>query len=148
MSIIEELTEATALAGFKGLSFANLQEFNSFMDSFTFLEYPRNVIVPYQTNGTLKKSNRKNKIIPLQGWALLRIKEDTNDWRSVKLEADYVQPMRVLVEKFLTQIANSDLTDPEIPEISYVIKPEYMFLSAHLFGVSYTINWPVLGGIC
>jgi hypothetical protein len=146
-TIIEELKSATKDAGFKDLSFANLQEFNSFMDSFNFLDYPRNIIVPYNLNGTLK-NNRKKKVIPLQGWALLRIKEDTNDYRSVKLEADYIQPMRVLVEKFLVQIANSDLTDSEVEDISYSIKPEYMFLSAHLFGVSYSINWPIRANIC
>lgn len=146
-SIIEELELATENAGFKGLSFANLQEFNSFMDSFTFREYPRNVIVPYNLNGTLK-NNRKKKYITLQGWGLLRIAEDTNDWRSVKLEEKYIQPMRVMVEKFLVQIANSDVTDPEVEDITWSIRPEYMFLSAHLFGVSYTINWPIRGSIC
>lgn len=147
MSIIETLQLATDDAGFKGLSFANLQEFNGFMDSFTFLEYPRNVIVPYKLNGVLK-NNRKKKTIPLQGWALTRISQDTNDWRSVDLEVQYIQPMRVLAENFIISLANSDLTDSEVEDISYSITPEYMFLAAHLFGVSYTINWPVSGKIC
>lgn len=147
MTVIEILKSATDEAGFKGLSFANLQEFNSFMDSFNFNDYPRNVIVPYPLNGTLK-DNRKKKVIPLQGWALLRIAEDTNDWRSINLEVDYIQPMRVLVEKFVTKLAESDITDPEIEDITYSIRPEYMFLSSHLFGVSYTINWPVGSKYC
>lgn len=65
-TIIETLQEATDDAGFQGLSFANLQEFNAFMDSFTFEEYPRNVIVPFTMNGVLK-NNRKKKVIRLQG---------------------------------------------------------------------------------
>jgi hypothetical protein len=147
MTIIETFEEATADAGFKGVSYANLQEFNSFMDSFTFLEYPRNVIVPYTLNGRLK-NNRNKKVIPVQGWALTRIAEDTNDWRSLQLEKDYIHPMRVLAERFLVALSNSDLTDPEVEDIQYSIKPEYMFLSAHLFGVSYNIQWPVIGKIC
>lgn len=147
MTILETLKQASSDAGFKGLSFANLQEFNAFMDSFTFLEYPRCVVVPYNTNGRFVKSKKK-KIIPLQGWALLRIAEDTNDWRSVELEEKYIQPMRVMAEKFMTYIVNSDLTDPEVDEIAYSIKPEYMFLASHLFGVSWTLNWPTVGNIC
>jgi hypothetical protein len=147
MTIIETFEQATDDAGFKGVSYANLQEFNSFMDSFTFLEYPRNVIVPYTLNGRLK-NNRHKKVIPVQGWALTRISEDTNDWRSLQLEKDYIHPMRLLAERFLVALANSDLTDPEVEDIQYSIKPEYMFLSAHLFGVSYNIQWPVIGKIC
>jgi hypothetical protein len=103
--------------------------------------------VPYTISGVLK-NNRKKKVIPLRGWALTRIAEDTNDWRSINLETDYIQPMRAMAEKFLVSIANSDLTDSEVEDISYSITPEYMFLPAHLFGVSYTINWPVSGKIC
>lgn len=148
MTIIETINEATETAGFKGLSFANLQEFNAFMDSFNFNEYPRNVVVPYNLNGSITEQGRKKKVIPLQGWALTRISQDTNDWRSIDLEKDYIQPMRVLAEKFIVQLVNSDLTDSEVRDISYSIKPEYMFLNSHLFGVSYTVNWPITGTIC
>jgi hypothetical protein len=147
VSIIETLSEATDNAGFKGLSFANLQEFNAFHDSFRFEEYPRNIIIPYNTNGQIIE-NRKKKVIQLQGWGLVRISEDTNDWRSIKLEEKYIQPMRVMVEKFIVQVVNSDLTDPEVTNIAYTIRPEYMLLNSHLFGVSYTLNWPITGSIC
>lgn len=147
MTILETLTDATDTAGFKGLSFANLQEFNAFMDSFNFNEYPRNVVVPYNLNGTLK-NNRKKKVILIQGWALLRIPQDTNDWRSLLLEKDFIQPMREMAEKFVVQLVNSDLTDPEVENIQYSIKPEYMFLASHLFGVSYSVSWPIKGNIC
>lgn len=147
MSILEELQQANTAAKVKDLSFANLQEFNSFMDSFTFLEYPRNVVVPFSLNGTFA-GNRVKDVIPLQGWMLTRIKEDTNDWRSVKLEPDYIAPMRSLARKFLIQLLNSDLTDPEVANVTYQIVPEYMFLSSHLFGVSYRMNWPVAGKLC
>lgn len=147
MTILETLQQATDDAGFKGLSFANLQEFNAFMDSFTFLEYPRNVVVPYKLTGTFKGSLKK-KFIRIQGWSLTRIVEDTNDWRSVLLEPQYIQPMRELAEKFILNVIDSDLTDPEMNDVQYSIDPEYMFLSSHLFGVSYTLNWPVTEFVC
>lgn len=147
MTIIETLDTATSNAGFKGLSFANLQEFNAFHDSFKFEEYPRNIILPYNTTGQIL-DNRKKKVIQLQGWALLRISEDTNDWRSIKLEEKYIQPMRVLAEKFIINVINSDLTDSEVTPQSYTLKPEYMLLNSHLFGVSYTFNWSVQGRLC
>lgn len=147
MTVIETFQQASDDAGFKGVSYANLQEFNAFMDSFTFLEYPRNVIVPYTLNGRLK-NNRKKKVITVQGWALTRIAQDTNDWRSLDLERDYIANLREMAEKFLVSLANSDLTDPEVEDIQYSVRAEYMFLAAHLFGVSYTIQWPVTGNVC
>lgn len=148
MSILETIKQASTDAGFKGLSFANLQEFNAFMDSFTFLEYPRNVVVPFNLTGTFGQQGKKNKVLQLQGWALTRIAEDTNDWRSIDLEPKYIQPMRDLAEKFMASLVNSDIINPEAVDISYSIKTEYMFLAAHLFGVSYTINLPISGRIC
>lgn len=147
MTILEALQEADIATKTKGLSFANLQEFNSFKDSFTHLEYPRNVVVPFTLQGTFA-SNRSKDIIPIQGWMLTRLKQDTNDWRSVQLEPDYIAPMRALARKFLIHLVNSDLTDPEITNITYSITPEFMFLDAHLFGVSYRMNWPVIGKLC
>lgn len=147
MSILECIQEANTNAGIKGLSFAQLQEFNAFKDSFTFLEYPRNVVVPFTLRGVIK-NNRKKKIIPLQGWVLTRLREDTNDFKSVKIEPDYIQPMRALAEKFIVQLLETDVTDPEQEDVSYSVNPEYMFLDAHLFGVSYQVNWPVAGKIC
>lgn len=147
MSILDAIEEANTNAGIKHLSFAQLQEFNAFKDSFTFLEYPRNVVVPYALRGVIK-NNRKKKIIPLQGWVLTRLRQDTNDFRSLEIEPDYIQPMRALAEKFIVQLLETDVTDSEQEDVSYSINPEYMFLDAHLFGVSYTVNWPVHGKIC
>ena len=147
MTILEAIQEADAAAKTKGLSFANLQEFNSFSDSFTFLEYPRNVVVPFTFNGQVT-DNITQDTIALQGWMLTRIKEDTNDWRSVKLEVDYIAPMRALARRFIIHLLNSDITNPQVANVPYTIRPEYMFISHHLFGVSYTMNWPVVGKVC
>jgi hypothetical protein len=146
-TILNQITAANTNAGIKNLSFANLTEFNSFMDGFNFNDWPQNVLVPYDINGTIL-NNRKKRILVLTGWVLTRITEDTNDWRSVKLEEKYIQPMRELAEKFITQLLNQDMVDPEVEAVSYSVKREYMFLNNHAFGVSYTINLPITAKIC
>lgn len=148
MTILETIQQATNDAGFKGLSFANLQEFAAFAHSFQFEEYPRNIVVPFTVNGRLVAQGRKKKVLVLQGWAMTRITEDTNDWRSVELEPKYMTPMRDLAEKFITQLVNADFIDTEVDDISYSLRPEYMWLAQHLFGVSYNVNLPITGKIC
>ena len=147
MTILEALTEANTAAGIKTFSFANLQEFNSFIDSFKGLDYPVNVIVPVPLTGNLLPSRTKD-VLNIQGWMLTRIKEDTNNYRSAKIEDDYIHPMRKLAKKFLVNLCQTDIVDPEIDDIGYSIRPEYMFLATHVFGVSYTCNLPINSKIC
>jgi hypothetical protein len=147
VTILEAIQEANTATKNKGLSFANLQEFNAFHDSFTNLEYPRNVVVPFTLNGTFL-ANRSADVIVLQGWMMTRINQDTNDWRSVELEREYIAPMRSMARKFLVHLVNSELTNPEVENISYSIRAEYMWLHSHLFGVSYQMNWPINSKLC
>jgi hypothetical protein len=145
LTLLEALQEAnSAVKGIKGLSFANIQEFNSFTDSFNFNDWPRNVVVPIVLDGTFREGDpRPHEIINLQGWMVTRINQDTNDYRSVKIEPDYIAPMRAAARTFLRKLTESDLTNPEVGDISYRIGSEYQWLSTHLFGVFYTMRWPV-----
>lgn len=135
------------------LSFANLQEFNSFTDSFQFADYPRNIVVPFDLSGTFL-NNRIKKNVLIQGWILTRIAQDTNDWRSVSLETQYIDPMREIALSFINQfLHNEDVsdiikTDPEVEPVAFTIRPEYMFLKDHLFGVSYSVTIPTIGRKC
>src|SRR5688572_17267730 len=107
-TILEAVTEANTNAGIRTLSFANLQEFQSFMDSFTFQEWPVNVLVPFTVNGTTNMDNGiRNAIVVLQGWVLTRVSEDPNDYRSLAFESKYLNPMRTLAKKFIKQVINS-----------------------------------------
>lgn len=148
MSILETIQQATNDAGFKGLSFANLQEYAAFAHSFQFEEYPRNIVVPFTVNGRIVGQGRKKKVLVIQGWAMTRITEDTNDWRSVELEPKYMTPMRDLAEKFIVQLSGADFVDSEVDDIPYSIRAEYMWLANHLFGVAYTVSLPITGKIC
>lgn len=147
ISVLDALTEANKIPGIKGLSFAALQEFNSFKDSFTFLEWPRNVVVPIPLDGVIEQ-HRTAEVLNIQGWMITRIKQDTNDFRSVDIEPDYIEPMRKAARKFILGLVNSDLTNPQAANISYRIVPEYQFTDAHLFGVSYSLRWPINGKLC
>jgi len=148
-TILEAVTEANTAAGIRTMSFANLQEFQSFMDSFTFQEWPVNVLVPFTVNGTTNMNTGIRKaVVPLQGWVLTRVTEDPNDYRSKAFEEKYLNPMRTLAKKFIKQMTNSDIVDRDVDSISDSIVPEYMFLNAHTFGVSYTLNLPIRDNVC
>lgn len=148
MSILEALIEANNnVGGIKKMAFANLQEWNSFKDSFTFLEYPVNVVTPF-TVSSLFKDNRIKDTVTIQGWMITRISEDTNDYRSLDLEPKYIDPMRQLAKKFVRRLLDSDIIDSEVTDVTVRIVPEYQWLNAHLFGVSYSVNLPISSRLC
>ncbi len=149
MTILEAIQEASSLTDVVGLSFANIQEFNSFKDSFVFDDYPRNVLTPFTVNSTFPSiTPRVKKTVLLQGWIITRISEDTNDWRSLLMESQYISPMREIAEKFVRQLLNSDIVDPEAGDVTVRILPEYMWLNDHLFGVSYSVTIPLVSTVC
>ena len=117
------------------------------MDSFTFSDWPRNIVVPPVINGVFRGIKGAETLV-LRGWVLRRIPQDTNDWRSVKLEPDYIDPMRVLARKFIRRMLDSEIVDTDREEASYTITPEYMFLNQHLFGVSYQAQIPIMKNAC
>lgn len=148
-TIIDAVTEANTLAGIRTLSFANLKEFQSFMDSFTFQEYPVNILVPFTVNGTTNmQTGIRKAVVPLNGWVLTRASEDPNDYRTALVESKYLTPMRTLAKKFIKNLLNTDIVDRDVDSISDTLIPEYKFLNAQTFGVSYTINLPIRDNVC
>jgi hypothetical protein len=150
MKVLEAIQAANTTAiGADSLSFANLREFQSFQDSFEFDDYPRNIVLPFDSNGTTNSNGIRKAVIPLQGWILTRVSEDTNDWRSLEMETTYLEPMRDLAIAFLKELYRSEIIDHmRSAEITDVIRPEYMFLNAHLFGVNYTVQLPIIQNVC
>lgn len=147
MTILQALQQANNEADIPTLAFANIQEFNAFMDSFNYDDYPVNIVVPFTSNGTTLNGRRK-AIIPLQGWVLRRIPEEPLDVRSVAAEHDYIAPMRAKAVKFIAKLLETDVIDPEVEGVTDTIRSEYAFLANHLFGVSYTVNVPVVESVC
>lgn len=147
MTILEAITEANDTSKIRTLAFANIQEFQSFQDSFNFVDYPANVIVPPSLSGS-RTDNRNKAVVALQGWVIQRIPEDTDNYRSIKIEETYMHPMREKAIKFMNALLETDIIDPEVTNVSWTVRPEYMWLSNHLFGVSYTINLPINMTVC
>lgn len=146
-TILDAINEANGCAGIQTWRFANIKEFASFMESFTFDDYPINVVVPFTSNGT-HIGGRRTSVIPLQGWILTRVMEEPLDLRSQEAESKYIQPMRNLAVKFINRLLQSDIVDPEVESVTDTIRPEYMFLSGRVFGVSYSCNIPVTQYVC
>ena len=147
MTLLQAIQTANTNAGINAFSFANIQEFQSFMDSFGFTTYPEHIVVPYQFNGS-RENGRNNVVVPLQGWVVRRIPEDTNDYRTADIETLYMAPMRVLAIKFINSLLDTTVIDPEVEKVTWTVRPEYMFLSSHVFGVGYTVNLPILESVC
>lgn len=148
MTILQALKDANKQAGIlTELKLANIQEFQSFMNSFRFEQYPINIIVPYSTNGQDTGPQRKATLV-LEGWILTQIHGDPNDYRSMELEQKYIAPMRKLAIKFLRSFYKSDVIDAEAKVITDTISPEYQFLNSLTFGVSYKANVPIVESAC
>lgn len=142
MTLLQAIEQANIAAEIRTFRFANIREFQAFMDTFNELEYPCHVVVPFTNNGVWLNGRRK-AVVPLQGWVLTRIEEDTSNFRSREVEERYLEPMRMMCKQFLYELINSDIIDAEVNEITDTIRPEYAFLTANLFGVSYQVNIPI-----
>lgn len=147
-TVLEALLEATDSAGIGTFRFANITEFQSFLDSFEYSDYPINVVIPFTSQGTTINGRRKS-IVTIEGWVLRRISEDTNDFRTEAVETAYLQALRTLAIKFLLALQQTDIIDTDNnASVRDTIRPEYAFLNAHLFGVSYSIQLPVVESAC
>ena len=147
MTMLEAIIEANDTAKIRKLSFAKIDEFQSFMDSFKFVDYPAHLVVPPSWNG--RRSNGQNKaVIQFEGWVITRIPEDTNDYRSIKVEEIYIAPMRKFAIKYINALLDTDIVDPEVEEVVWSVKPEYGLTQVGVFGVSYTVNLPINETIC
>jgi hypothetical protein len=147
MTVLEAIKNANKCAGIRTFVFADLRTTQSFFDSFKSEDSPFHCMVPFENRGTWK-TGRRASIAPIQGWVIQRIGEDTNNWRHEKVESDYLEPMRAKAKSFLISLISSDIADPEVDNITDIIRPEYMFLNQHLFGVSYSVNLPLTESAC
>lgn len=147
VTLLDAIELATKDAGIRNLSFAQTHEFNAFMDSFNWKDWPRNVVTPPTVNGTFD-GIRAVETLVLRGFVLMRLQEDTSDYRSVKIEPDYISPMRDLARKFIRRMLDSAIVDTEREQATYSIVPEYAFLNQHLFGVSYQAQIPIIKNVC
>ena len=146
-TILEALMEANEIAEIRALHYADIREFNSFADSVTGLDVPLNLVIPTPVQYTLTQPI-SNGILQLEGFILTRLKEDTNDWRSPALEAEYIAPMRQLGVNFLMALMQTTIADLSKPAPTATFNREIMFLPHHFFGVSYRCSIPIKAKAC
>ncbi len=143
-TLMDAVRWANDQAGINDLVLANISEAKKFLESFKAGQYPANIIEPFKQNGTLSKNTGIRKaIVPLQGWVMMRTKENQIDYRSAKVEDLYIEPCRVLAARFLKKLMETDVIDLQVLNITDTINPEYFFLNQQLMGVSYTCNLPI-----
>lgn len=151
MTILELIEQANTTADIRQFRFARIDEVNAFMDSFTFNSYPCHVVEPFTTSVTWLNGRTKTAV-QINGWVLKRIPQDTVNFKTKEVEELHLSPMREKCKAFVKALLHSDdaedMIDPEVDQITASIKPEYGFLSAHLFGVSYQLTLPVRENIC
>jgi hypothetical protein len=148
-TVMDAIRWASAKAGINEVVLANISEAQKFIESFKANQYPINVIVPWTMNGTTDKNTGiRNAVIPFQGWVITRTKENQIDYRSVKVEELYIEPMRILAAKFIKNLLKTDVIDLQVLKVTDTIKPEYFFLNQQLMGVSYNLNLPVISNVC
>jgi hypothetical protein len=147
MTILEAIQEAHCKTNVRELAYADIREFQTFLSSFEYENYPVNIVVPVSENFEFL-NNRLKTVLPIEGWILTRIESDTYNFRSIDIEKEYLEEMRRQAKKFVWALINSEIVDPEVEEITGTIQPVYQFTQQHLFGVSYTINLPVVSGVC
>lgn len=132
-------------AGLKtgSMKFAKLDEFNAFIESFNFNDYPAHLLLPFGSKMVFLNGRIKT-LMPLQGWIFTRIPQETNDFRSRKVEETYLQPMRKYAKDFFRNLLDCNIIDQEETPVNISIQPEYAFLASGLFGVSYNADIHVL----
>lgn len=150
MTILEAYELANKKAGIPTATMAKIDEFQAFVDSFKSDTYPVNNVLPFVSNGTTNELGIRRAVLPIRGWILMPIKSAAEDYRSLAGEREYIQPMRKLAIKFLKELYKTDIIDPEglAKGITDTITPEPAFLNILLFGVSYTVNLPIIERAC
>lgn len=150
MTILQAIEQANTTADVRNFAFANIAEFNAFIDSFNHLDYPVHVLQPFTTT-QIWLSGRVKNTVTLNGWFLKRIDSDTTNFRAKKIEEDHLQPMRAKCMAFIKALLHTNdntVIDPEVNEVLVTIRPEYALLATRAFGVSYTLTLPVIEGVC
>lgn len=144
--LLQILKEANLKAETKDLRYARIDEFNAFKASFVTTDYPINVVVPINEAGS-HVGNRTKPVLQIQGWILTLIPDDASIISTEKAE-QYIAPMRKKAYAFINGLIASKITDPEVQNIAFTVKPEYAFLDMLLFGVQYTVNLPTVRKPC
>jgi len=151
MTVLESFEKASKDAGIRTVLFCDMyteQEFSNLVKSMKPEQCPINILDSrsLQSNGTWETGRRK-AIIPLEGWVVTRIKENTKTTRSRELETTYIEPMKKLTKLFLKNVLKMEVYDAS-REMTDTIRGAYQVSNEHFFGTKYTASVPVVDGYC
>jgi hypothetical protein len=148
MSILDAIREANQKTeGIETFLFARIDEKNAFFSSFDSAKYPLNLIIPFPINFRIDPPLFR-ATVPIQGWIVRRLDMESIDFRSDQVEEEYLAPMRKIAKQFINHLVNSDIVDIDVEEVTGTILPEYRIMNDSLFGVSYTLNLPIISKVC
>ena len=144
-TLLQAVEWSNQQAGIKpgSFQFARLDSWNEFKDSFNFNDYPAHVTMPWETK-MVWLNGRVKSVMNMEGWIITRVPQKATDYKEKKMEELYLQPMRVIAKSFIRNLLDCEIIDQEVTPVNVTITPEYMWLDANLFGVSYKASIPVL----
>ena len=129
-------------------AFANIQEFQSFTQKYSYQDYPVNVVFPFDIAGTSEQNTGVRKaVVTINGFIFTRVSEETNNYRSLTME-DVINPMRDLALEFIKNLINSEIVNRNVQNITDTVRPVYAELPEHYFGVSFSVQLPIIQNIC
>lgn len=129
-------------------AFANIQEFQSFSQKYKYDDYPVNVVFPFDITGTTDQNTGiRRAVVTINGFIFTRVSEETNNYRSLTME-DIIDPMRDFALEFIKNLMASDIVNKQVQTINDTVRPVYAELPEHYFGVSYSVQLPIIQNIC
>ncbi len=147
MTLLDTLIDCAKKANCRSVVYANMateQEFQAIIEKFKFEEYPLMLIEQITSNGTYSATTgMREAVVPLTGYVLTRLKEDTLNYRMHKLESEVIHPMKNIAKAFTRRVVVSGIINPS-GTVSDTITAAYQVTNKHLFGARFSISLPVI----
>lgn len=146
MNLLDVLFDCAKKANCRTVIYQNLpwQGIESVIESYRAEEFPLMIIEQITNNGTYSSTTgMRDAVIPLTGFVVTRLKEDTVQYRMQKIEAGIVRPMGKIFKDFTRKIIASGIINPA-GTVTDSFTGAYQVTNQHLFGVSFTISLPII----
>jgi len=147
MNLLETLKECAKKANCRSVVYANMeteQEFQAIIEKFRAEEYPVMLIEQLTSNGTYSPTTgMRDAVVPLTGYVLTHVKQDTLNYRMDNIEPDIIEPMKKICKSFTKRLLVSGIVNPA-GSLTDTITAAYQVTNKHLFGAKFSISLPVI----